>query len=96
MNDSLARTRAEHWFYGMLQTLGALWGVDYLITDNDGIDGVIELWAKNGTKKLSIYVNEKYVAIYIKAWGPNIMTEMEDGIVGDEKKLCELWQWLHT
>jgi hypothetical protein len=49
---------------------------------------VFEWWS--GEKKLTIYFQE-HSAEYVKVWGSNVHSEMEDGDLGD---FLPLLQWL--
>jgi len=51
----------------------------------------LEWW--NGTRKLTIYHKQDKTA-YVKVWGPNIFTEMENGVIGSQDEMSALWRWL--
>lgn len=52
---------------------------------------VLEWW--NQEKKLTIYVSEELID-YIKVWGADMDNEMEEGAIGLEDDLTEVWQWI--
>lgn len=52
---------------------------------------VFEWWQSN--KKLTMYVGNQS-AEYVKVWGPNINTMMEDGEADTPALRLSLWQWL--
>ncbi|MEP0801248.1 hypothetical protein [Funiculus sociatus] len=62
---------------------------------NRGIDEevVFEWW--NVEKKLTIYVSENTVE-FIKVWGADIDSEMQDGVVdiGSDEALKDIWKWI--
>jgi hypothetical protein len=54
--------------------------------------GVFEWWHKDRkvTIDFSLYTVES-----LKVWGPNIDTEMEEGVVWKDEDFVALWNWLH-
>lgn len=64
----------------------------HLIVNRTEETEVIFEWF-NGEKELSVYVSDESID-YIKAWGTNIHTEMEDGILDNPSSVRSLWQWL--
>jgi hypothetical protein len=60
---------------------------------NAGIDSeVVFEWWRAG-KKITVYVLNGS-ADYIKVWGPNMDTEMQEGLANSDSELTSLWQWL--
>jgi len=51
----------------------------------------LEWW--NANKKLTIYYSDSTID-YIRVWGPNIKSEMEDGEIINPFSFVALWQWL--
>ena len=71
-------------------------------TANADGDVVLEWWAA-GSKKLTTYFMSDGTAEYIKSWGPDVESEMEDGILDTERADAaviqespryKLWDWL--
>jgi hypothetical protein len=54
---------------------------------------VIEWWNKN--KNLAFYINQSSID-YIKVWGSDIDSEMEDGLINSvhDGSIAKLWQWI--
>lgn len=65
------------------------WINPHVIADAHG-NVVLEWW--EGRKKLTIYVHPETVE-YVKVWGPDIFSDMEDGEVEREDHRA-LWRWL--
>lgn len=62
------------------------------ITGSADGDVVFEWW--HGKRKLTVYVSDG-VASYVKVWGPNMVSEMEDGEIGHNvSEFVSLWNWL--
>jgi len=55
---------------------------------------VIEWW--RGGRKLTLYVSSRASADYVKVWGADMNTEMEDGTITSAVAFAKLWQWLTT
>jgi hypothetical protein len=84
---------AKHWielFYREVITSGQLW-IDPNVTASADGEVVFEWWY--GTKGLTIYI-DNLVAAYLKDWGANINTEMEDGYANSPAIRRNLWKWL--
>ena len=67
-----------------------------LVNSNDQGEIVLEWW--KGEHELTIKVKENG-ASYLKSWGTDIFTEMEDGHFerkGFDSPLTLLWLWLHS
>jgi hypothetical protein len=58
---------------------------------NEVGDITFEWWNKN--RKLTLYISSNEVD-YIKVWGADIDTEMEDGKLDSDIEFAALWQWL--
>jgi hypothetical protein len=71
-------------------TTGRGWRDPHVVADAHG-NVVLEWW--EGRKKLTIYIHPKAVE-YVKVWGPDIFSDMEDGEVGGIKDRRALWSWL--
>ena len=52
---------------------------------------VLEWWY--GDKGLTIYIDNQS-AVYLKDWGADINTEMEDGYANSPSIRLALWKWL--
>lgn len=62
-----------------------------LISSGDG-DVLFEWW--NGNKGLAVYVSAKGEARYVKHWGHDIDSHMEEGNADSHAARKELWSWL--
>jgi hypothetical protein len=69
---------------------GKQWIAPNIVADADG-NVVFEWW--QGQKKLTVYIHPETVE-YVKVWGPDIFSEMEDGNVEQVEDRCALWNWL--
>ena len=58
---------------------------------NEEGDVVLEWWHK--TRKLTLYLTGSK-AEYIKVWGMDIFSEMEDGVIASPGEFEPLWAWL--
>lgn len=58
-----------------------------------GAEGEIVLEWNKGAKGLTIHVTEEGID-YLKSWGANIHSEMEDGEVTNAQDCRDLWRWL--
>jgi hypothetical protein len=83
---------------GFLKRLGMViigagydWREPYLSTEDRG--DVSFAWRHND-KSLFVSVTESDVH-YLRVWGPNIHTEMDEGINPTNDDLVELWRWLY-
>lgn len=56
-------------------------------------DGWIEVEWQNGVKNLLICF-EPARNYYLKSWGANMITEMEQGVFCDDSDFLSLWGWL--
>lgn len=81
-------------FIGYLQLLPAI-RIPFVSTDDDGY--VVFEWHRADRKyrKLSITITNVFEsATYLKSWGANMVTEMEDGRLYDVE-LLDLFLWLN-
>jgi hypothetical protein len=96
-HDSLAPkpdvvVHAQNWisrFFLVVAELGRFWIKPNVIADADG-EVVLEWW--HGHKKLTVYIGDDS-AEYVKVWGADIHSEMQDGDaepIGMCRSLC-LW-----
>lgn len=84
---------AEHWielFYTEILNLDMVW-LEPNVTANAEGEVVFE-W-RHGINRLTIYIG-KQSAEYVKDWGADINTEMEDGIANSPSIRQALWKWL--
>jgi hypothetical protein len=82
---------AQAWITQLYRDVrAALWIEPHVIADADG-DVVFEWW--NGQKKLTVYVSPT-TAEYVKVEGPDITSDMEDGVIETARDRRDLWQWL--
>jgi hypothetical protein len=85
--------RAYHWvnlLYHEVTSSGQKW-LDPNVTANGEGEVVFEWW--QGSKKLTIYIGDQS-AEYIKVWGPDINTNMDDGQADSPDMHGSLWKWL--
>lgn len=85
--------RAKKWIRKMYEDVARMeapWQDPHVAADENG-DVTFEWWS--GNKGLTIYVAEQEVT-YLKDWGSDIVTEMEDGLVSTAEQRRELWAWL--
>lgn len=82
-----ARQLLEDAFRDSSATVG--WQNPYISASEDG-EIVFEWW--NGIRKLTIYVGAEQ-STFLKSWGPNILDEMEDGVLAQTWD-PSLWVWL--
>jgi hypothetical protein len=66
------------------------WIAPHVVADAHG-NVVLEWW--EGQKKLTVYIHPETVE-YVKVWGPDIFSEMEDGEVEGIEDRRALWNWL--
>jgi len=84
---------AEHWialFYQELIESGQNWIKPNVTASAEG-EVVLEWWY--GDKGLTIYIDNQS-AVYLKDWGADINTEMEDGYANSPSIRLALWKWL--
>jgi hypothetical protein len=88
-----ARTLVEG-FYRFAGAAGAVtsqWSPPHISASEDG-EVVMEWW--HNAHKLTVYVSGT-TAQYLKVWGPNITTQMEDGLL-EGNQFQGLWLWLNA
>jgi len=58
-----------------------------------GLEGelVLEWWAD--PRKVTLYITEEGMS-FVKSWGVNIHSEMEDGSISCVEDILPLWKWL--
>jgi hypothetical protein len=94
--ESPKRAAVEHafsWIEGMYEdalTTDRGWIDPHVIADAHG-NVVFEWWEDR--RKLTVYVSPETVE-YVKVWGPNIFSAMEDGVVEGAEDRRVLWRWL--
>lgn len=84
---------AAHWielFYQEVMSSGQIWIEPNVTASAEG--EVVFEW-RQGIKNLTVYIGSG-IAQYIKDWGANIDTEMEDGTINSDSMRHRLWQWL--
>ena len=96
--DALAPDReaiafAETWLVGLYQQVtahGAPWLAPHVTSSAEG-EIVFEWW--NDPRKLTVYCTTED-ANYVKVWGPDMVTQMEDGDATSPAARQQLWMWL--
>ena len=96
--DALAPDReaiafAETWLAGLYEQVtahGAPWLTPHVTSSAEG-EVVFEWW--NDPRKLTVYCTAED-ANFVKAWGPDIVTQMEDGDATSPAARQQLWMWL--
>jgi predicted DNA-binding ribbon-helix-helix protein len=86
-------TSAEAWLRALHQealTAGAAWIEPHVTSSAEG-EVVLQWW--NDPKRLTVYFSAAE-ATFIKSWGPDIETEMEDGDTASAASRDRLWEWL--
>ena len=68
-----------------------MWWGEPLVNLSIDSEIVFEWW--HGTNKLTVYILGN-TAEYIKVWGTDIDSEMEDGTSSSPAELMALWKWL--
>ena len=84
---------AEHWielFYQEIIESGQNWIKPNVTASAEG-EVVLEWWHYD--KGLTIYIGNQS-AVYLKDWGADINTEMEDGVANSPNIRLALWEWL--
>ena len=91
--DHASAQQAINWVQSLQQhknTILAYFNQTPLTLDEDGW---LELEWKKGKKDLMICF-EPTQNYYLKSWGSNMITEMEQGTFNDENDFLRLWNWL--
>ena len=84
---------ADHWielFYQEVIGSGQIWIEPNVTASAEG--EVVFEW-RQGEKNLTVYIGNEIVA-YVKDWGADIDTEMEDGYINSPSIRRSLWKWL--
>lgn len=68
------------------------WYAPQIGSDVDGTEVIMWYGGSNGNT-LTLYVNRNE-SYYLKAWGPSIVDDMEDGEFESVERLLELYLWL--
>jgi len=66
------------------------WKTPHITANSEG-DVVFEWWHKE--HDLTLYISDLEVE-YVKAWGVNIHSEMEEGCIDSINMFLDLWKWL--
>jgi hypothetical protein len=69
---------------------GKRWTDPHVVPDENG-DIAFEWW--NGDRNLVVYVSSRAVE-YLKVWGPDVDSQMEDGEARSSEENQALWLWL--
>jgi hypothetical protein len=91
--DLAAIAYAETWLtdlYRRITEQGARWHAPHVTSSAEG-EVVFEWW--NDDRKLTLYCSGTD-ASYVKVWGPDIVTQMEDGDATAPDAGEALWYWL--
>lgn len=91
--DYSAIQYAEHWielFYSEMLDLGMAWLEPNVTASAEG--EVVFEW-RHGINRLTIYIS-KQSAEYVKDWGADINSEMDDGLANSPAIRQALWKWL--
>jgi hypothetical protein len=84
---------AKSWLRALFQELeeaNLIWLQPHVTSSAEG-EIVLQWW--NDPKRLTIYFSA-HEATFIKSWGPDIETEMEDGDAASATSRARLWEWL--
>ncbi len=84
---------AESWLrelFREVESASLPWLQPHVTSSAEG-EVVLQWW--NDPKRLTIYFSA-HEATYIKSWGPDIVTEMEDGDAASATSRADLWSWL--
>src|SRR5207244_11669379 len=73
-----------------VESAGLPWLQPHVTSSAEG-EVVLQWW--NDPKRLTVYLSAPE-ATFIKSWGSNIETEMEDGSAASAKSRLRLWEWL--
>ena len=84
---------AVHWielFYQEVMSSGQIWIEPNVTASAEG--EVVFEWRQE-IKNLTVYIGSEIVQ-YVKDWGTDIDTEMEDGTINSDSMRHRFWQWL--
>ncbi len=88
-----AVTRACKWIMGLYAAVsdaGYRWLAPLVSDSGDG--GVMFEWWHD-KRKLTVYIGDGE-ARFLRVWGPNIESEMQDGTAEPASTLLPIWSWL--
>jgi hypothetical protein len=91
--DRAAIAFAEAWLAGLYKQVtaqGAPWLTPHVTSSAEG-EVVFEWW--NDPRKLTVYCTAED-ANFVKVWGPDMVTQMEDGDATSPAARQQLWMWL--
>jgi hypothetical protein len=91
--DRAAIAFAEAWLAGLHEQTAAQrapWLAPHVTSSAEG-EVVFEWW--NDPRKLTVYCTAED-ASYVKVWGPDMVTQMEDGDATSPAARQQLWMWL--
>lgn len=91
--DRAAVRKATSWLeqmYEDVMTTSGTWFAPSVVADAFG-NVVFEWW--EGDRKLTVYVTPTVVE-YVKVWGPDMFSDMEDGYIEGAEGRQALWRWL--
>jgi hypothetical protein len=77
--------------YHLIVDSSSRWTSPHIATDGEG--GISLEWWQNG-KALTVFVCSSGAIEYLKAWGPHIWNDMEEGENPIDHELLGLWKWL--
>jgi len=77
---------AKEWLAQLRKTVD----IDPLVNVN-GSETIFEWW--RGSRKVTVYFTEKSIE-FIKVWGPDIDSGMEEGMIETHEQAKELLEWL--
>jgi hypothetical protein len=85
---------AKLWIAEISRTVSAAkpWMHPHITISEDG-EAVFEWW--RAEKKITLYVSEQQIT-FIKVWGDNIETSMEDGNLRQATDFNTVWNWLFS
>jgi hypothetical protein len=93
--DPAAMVYAEAWLrelYREVETAGIPWLQPHVTSSAEG-EVVLEWW--NDPKKLTLYFSASEAG-FVRSWGPDIESEMDDGDAAAATRRQQLWNWLTT
>lgn len=97
IQSNSVRERTDHFIATLRQVIiqhGLKWHAPTISYDESDDTTDISWWREN--KSLIITVEPENPISYLKVWGPNIHSEMEEGQDTSSNHLLELWQWLYA
>jgi hypothetical protein len=80
-------------FYRIAANTAFGWSDPVLNLSDDG-SLVMEWW--RGLKKLTIYVAPAEKPVFVRVWGDDIDTEMDDGTLANVENFAVLWVFLNS